>query len=72
VREGEEEETREGVWLFRYANANASKQDKWGCPILLLLVQNAFSPLIKLLTITGLTQVLNNHIVVFLKFRNGF
>jgi hypothetical protein len=57
VREGEEEETREGVWLFRYANANASKQDKWGCPILLLLVQNAFSPLIKLLTITGLTQV---------------
>jgi hypothetical protein len=55
VREGEEEETREGVWLFRYANA--SKQDMWGCPILLLLVQNAFSPLIKLLTITGLTQV---------------
>jgi hypothetical protein len=67
VREGEEEETREGVWLFRYANA--SKQDTWGCPI---LVQNAFSPLIKLLTITGLTQVKNSHIVVFLKFRNGF
>jgi hypothetical protein len=27
VREGEEEETREGVWLFRYANA--SKQARY-------------------------------------------